>query len=1204
MEMQSQSIALSKSVESEGFDLQAGQTWTYPTNYPIRDYQHNITSAALHKNTLVSLPTGLGKTFIAAVVMYNFYRWYPQGKIIFMAPTKPLVKQQIEACYNIMAIPAGVTAELTGTKASLSRANIWLEKRVFFVTPQVLQNDLDKVAQLGKSIKCLVFDEAHKARGNHAYCQVIAKLLKNGHKYFRVLALSATPGGNINDVAEVVNNLLISHLEFRTEESVDVHPYVFQRSLETVVVHLDEKLLEIKEEYMKIVEYYARTLIQHNIIQGNCGWLTKGKIFMLMKDFQSKNKGHSTSNYSEIMRCLNICVTLYHALELLIRHGLRNFLSFFDEHIEKPLLRGNTNLRLILEQVRAYLGPIPQMQLLPDGTYPAIPSDIKFGHPKHYKLRDLLTKHFRNETTGNSRVMVFFEYRESVMEAHTLLLQSRPLIQPRVFLGQGSGVTQKTQLGVVRDFKEGRCNTLLSTCIGEEGLDIGEVDLIVCFDISNKSPIRMVQRMGRTGRKREGSVLVLVTEGKEQQTLKDCLIHKNNISTHVLGSSYLRNNLYPDNPSLIPADLVPRCEKIFITVKEKPSKNSLLDKLKQHSSRAIVFSQDSVSCSSSHQDLITETPMRSTFSGNPLEVPTHAPLFSRHIESMRTPQKACLIGHSENALLLSDLLSFADAKRFNIPTKTQGKSDEDPGKSLKQGDIRRMFLQEKRPASVEDFEKEISSISTETLLISQREPKTFPIDDICRSISNYLYEELTRSTPNCVFCPKGFDCSNFVVTNPSATFSQTIIIPNEEIIQQIDLQSIEDYMAIIDGNSYAQQLVDDDLDTLSQFEEQCEPMHEPPKEQFHTFEAPKGFLRLMDTLIEDEEAISDEHLLEFFMLQSYQEVFHQSSPVEIENCAIADMCDLSYYGLSEQDIRDFEAKTQQITSSSNEVANDGITCCVNPEKNEKWHLESTLFKNNASLITHEFYDEDATPPDIVAPPEETTGNVSITQLVNILNKTQTTSSNRNHTLNGSAPRFFGDSDDDFEESILCNRSRFHGQKQQKSTSQKENVKIATSTKVRKHANKAKDGNEFLDLEAEVSNEDSVFISDDEEEISDGYEISFVNDKSQLFNTEIHGMYLRSVKSPRHRHRKPLLEQKPMRLSQIYSQMPPEEPDDYLEDSFCVDVDDEELTQINQLSQLSVLEKKLQIKRKNKACHSTEPQKPKRRRIKCLSSDSD
>lgn len=98
-----------------GFDLEAGNVWIYPTNYPVRNYQYDIVEQALYRNTLVTLPTGLGKTFIAAVIMYNFYRWYPQGKVIFMAPTKPLVAQQIEACYNIMGIPQSDTAEMTGT---------------------------------------------------------------------------------------------------------------------------------------------------------------------------------------------------------------------------------------------------------------------------------------------------------------------------------------------------------------------------------------------------------------------------------------------------------------------------------------------------------------------------------------------------------------------------------------------------------------------------------------------------------------------------------------------------------------------------------------------------------------------------------------------------------------------------------------------------------------------------------------------------------------------------------------------------------------------------------------------------------------------------------------------------------------------------------------------------------------------------------
>lgn len=76
--------------DARGFFLSSGETYIYPTNYPIRDYQRNIVQSCLFENTLVSLPTGLGKTFIAAVVMYNFYRWYPRGKIVFMAPTRPL----------------------------------------------------------------------------------------------------------------------------------------------------------------------------------------------------------------------------------------------------------------------------------------------------------------------------------------------------------------------------------------------------------------------------------------------------------------------------------------------------------------------------------------------------------------------------------------------------------------------------------------------------------------------------------------------------------------------------------------------------------------------------------------------------------------------------------------------------------------------------------------------------------------------------------------------------------------------------------------------------------------------------------------------------------------------------------------------------------------------------------------------------------
>ena len=68
---------------------------------------------------------------------------------------------------------------------------------------------------------------------------------------------------------------------------------------------------------------------------------------------------------------------------------------------------------------------------------------------------------------------------------------------------------------VMSRFKSGDFNVLIATSVAEEGLDIGDVDLIICLE-ANKSPIKFVQRLGRTGRKRSGKCITLLTEGKEQ----------------------------------------------------------------------------------------------------------------------------------------------------------------------------------------------------------------------------------------------------------------------------------------------------------------------------------------------------------------------------------------------------------------------------------------------------------------------------------------------------------------------------------------------------------------------------------------------------------------------------------------------------------------------------------------------------------------
>ena len=72
----------------------------------------------------------------------------------------------------VLGIPQEDTVEMTGSVAPKGRTHHWNTKRVFYLTPQVLQNDLSQGTCNADDICCVVFDEAHKALGNYSYCQV------------------------------------------------------------------------------------------------------------------------------------------------------------------------------------------------------------------------------------------------------------------------------------------------------------------------------------------------------------------------------------------------------------------------------------------------------------------------------------------------------------------------------------------------------------------------------------------------------------------------------------------------------------------------------------------------------------------------------------------------------------------------------------------------------------------------------------------------------------------------------------------------------------------------------------------------------------------------------------------------------------------------------------------------------------------------
>uniref|UniRef100_A0A8C7SBF3 Fanconi anemia group M protein n=1 Tax=Oncorhynchus mykiss TaxID=8022 RepID=A0A8C7SBF3_ONCMY len=539
-----------------GLDSSSAKVWIYPTNYPIRDYQLKISEAALFQNTLVCLPTGLGKTFIAAVVMYNFYRWYPSGKIVFMAPTKPLVAQQIEACYNVMGIPQTHMAELTGSTQAQHRQELWRSRRIFFLTPQVL---------------CVVIDEAHKALGNHAYCQVVRQLGSQTQQ-FRILALSATPGGDTNSVQQVISNLLISHIELRSEESPDIQAHSHQRSLEKVVVPLGESLAGHQALYLQVLERFTGRLIQNRAMSHHdLRSLTKYQLILAREQFRKNPPPHVMGAQQGVLEGdFALCISLYHGYELLLQMGLRSLFLYvqgiMDGTKEKSrarneLQRNATFMDLYQEMAAMFVKP----------TGPEEP--FIYSHPKLQKLEEVVLGHFKtwaeSSSTVSTRVMIFSSFRESVQEIAAMLNRHLPLVKVMTFMGQASagkgvkGFTQKEQLEVMRMFREGGFNTLVSTCVGEEGLDIGEVDLIVCFD-AQKSPIRLVQRMGRTGRKRQGRIVVILAEGREERTYNQSQSNKRKVYKSIVGNSH-SFHMFPHNPRMLPDGVHPALHKMHIT---------------------------------------------------------------------------------------------------------------------------------------------------------------------------------------------------------------------------------------------------------------------------------------------------------------------------------------------------------------------------------------------------------------------------------------------------------------------------------------------------------------------------------------------------------------------------------------------------------------------------------------------------------------
>ncbi len=466
-----------------------------------REYQLNIFSEIYDEDSLVVLPTGLGKTAIALYLICDFVE--RDENVLMMAPTKPLCQQHLDFLAENTLLEDEdfilITGELYDRK---DREELWeKDHQVFIATPQTVNNDLHLIPR--SKFGLIVFDEVHRAVGDYAYAE-IAKACKNEMQY---LGLTASPGGSYEKLIEVCYNLGIESIEVRTEDDEDVKPYVSDKYFEWIEIEKPDEIAKMEEWLNSMLEEFLNDLSDYSQRARNMNAENVGKTALIevQEDLQKRVKS-GKGNKGYLFHALSLTsasIKVTHLKELLMTQGIDAAYRYLlqlkedDDRSSKYVKKKKEFDRLSEELL----------------DLKAMPVEV---NPKLTEVKRIL-----RDEVGDGRAMVFAQYRDTV--DHLLEeLDHLEGIRPTSLVGQADkkhdeGMSQAEQKETLEKYKEGEYNVLICTRIGEEGLHIPATELVIFYE-PVPSAIRSIQRKGRTGRdNRPGEVYILITQDTKDE---------------------------------------------------------------------------------------------------------------------------------------------------------------------------------------------------------------------------------------------------------------------------------------------------------------------------------------------------------------------------------------------------------------------------------------------------------------------------------------------------------------------------------------------------------------------------------------------------------------------------------------------------------------------------------------------------------------
>ena len=384
-------------------------------------------------------------------------------------------------------------------------------------TPQGLENDVISNRIKLNNVSLITFDECHRATGDYSYVW-IAKQYEKTATHPKILGLTASPGSDMEKINEILDNLFIEEIELKTDQDPDVKPYIQEVSVNWINVNFPEEL--------KVVQKYLKECMKSKLAEiSRYGYLESALINTQSKMDMLKLQGHLQGELAngnrdfDVLKSLSLAaeaMKVQHAIELVETQGLIP-LNKYIEQIQKQATTSKTKAVKNLARDLNFRSAFIKTQLL---------IDKNIDHPKINKLKDMVTA--RLDEKENYKMIVFTQYRDTgnkIVEELNKITKG----QAKLFVGQakkrGSGLTQKEQIAMLDDFRNGNFNVLVSSSVGEEGLDIPQVDSVIFYE-PIPSAIRHIQRRGRTGRLDKGEVSILVTKGTRDEGYRWSAHHK------------------------------------------------------------------------------------------------------------------------------------------------------------------------------------------------------------------------------------------------------------------------------------------------------------------------------------------------------------------------------------------------------------------------------------------------------------------------------------------------------------------------------------------------------------------------------------------------------------------------------------------------------------------------------------------------------